>query len=361
MSKFKKIIICIIALVLIIPLGVYGYVQYKLKDVTTGDTSYISKIEEVDGITNILLLGTDGRPEESAFRTDSMIILTIDNNNKDIKLTSLARDTYVEIPGKGKGKLNTAYFWGKEDLLFETIENEFGIGIDKYAIVDFTSLMDIIYALDGVELNVKESELEQLNKYIPECYKFCKNANKGELQLVEKAGKQTLNGYQALSYSRIRKGDSAINRDERQRKVINAIIKKYKDITGEEINEDFQLYYQINFKNTSITKYPALIDAVVPYVTTNLNSNEILQLAYTGHNIISGKSLKKAIKEAEFPIIDDVHSKGGMYGKNFYGNTEWVWIYDENSTSVLRDFIYKDIPMNENEYLNDNSQISLKY
>ena len=341
MSKLKKIIICIITLVLIIPLGVYGYVQYKLKDVTTGDTSYISKIEEVDGITNILLLGTDGRPEESAFRTDSMIILTIDNNNKDIKLTSLARDTYVEIPGKGKGKLNTAYFWGKEDLLFETIENEFGIGIDKYAIVDFTSLMDIIYALDGVELNVKESELEQLNKYIPECYKFCKNANKSELQLVEKAGKQTLNGYQALSYSRIRKGDSAINRDERQRKVINAIIKKYKD--------------------TSITKYPALIDAVVPYVTTNLNSNEILQLAYTGHNIISGKSLKKAIKEAEFPIIDDVHSKGGMYGKNFYGNTEWVWIYDENSTSVLRDFIYKDIPMNENEYLNDNSQISLKY
>lgn len=341
MSKFKKIIICIIALVLIIPLGVYGYVQYKLKDVTTGDTSYTSKIEEVNGISNILLLGTDGRPEESAFRTDSMIILTIDNNNKDIKLTSLARDTYVEIPGKGKGKLNTAYFWGKEDLLFETIENEFGIGIDKYAIVDFTSLMDIIYALDGVELNVKESELEQLNKYIPECYNFCKNANKGELQLVEKAGKQTLNGYQALSYSRIRKGDSAINRDERQRKVINAIIKKYKD--------------------TSITKYPALIDAVVPYVTTNLNSNEILRLAYTGHNIISGKSLKKAIKEAEFPIIDDVHSKGGMYGKNFYGNTEWVWIYDENSTKVLRDFIYKDIPMNENEYLNDNSQISLKY
>ena len=50
-----------------------------------------------------------------------------------------------------------------------------------------------------------------------------------------------------------------------------------------------------------------------------------------------------------------------MYGKNFYGNTEWVWIYDENSNSVLRDFIYKDIPMNENEYLNDNSQISLKY
>ena len=118
-----------------------------------------------------------------------MIILTIDNNHKNIKLTSLARDTYVSIPGKGKGKLNTAYFWGKEDLLFETIENEFGIGLDKYVIVDFTSLMDIIYALDGIQLNIKESEIEEVNKFIPECYKFCKNPNKGEMKLIKEPGK----------------------------------------------------------------------------------------------------------------------------------------------------------------------------
>ena len=105
MSKFKKIIICIISLLIIIPLGVYGYVRYKLNDIII-DSNYQSKIEEVSGITNILLLGTDGRKDETAFRTDSMIILTVDNNNKNIKLTSLARDTYVDIPGKGKGKLN---------------------------------------------------------------------------------------------------------------------------------------------------------------------------------------------------------------------------------------------------------------
>ena len=109
MSKFKKIIICIIALVLIIPLGVYGYVQYKLKDVTTGDTSYISKIEEVDGITNILLLGTDGRPEESAFRTDSMIILTIDNNNKDIKVCPIIVNPEKDVPVENQS-LPTSYF-----------------------------------------------------------------------------------------------------------------------------------------------------------------------------------------------------------------------------------------------------------
>ncbi len=341
------------------------------------------KIKEVDGITNILLLGTDGRKNETAFRTDSMIILTIDNNHKNIKLTSLARDTYVSIRGKGKGKLNTAYFWGKEDLLFETIENEFGIGLDKYVIVDFTSLMDIIYALDGIQLNIKESEIkedllfetienefgigldkyvivdftslmdiiyaldgiqlnikeseiEEVNKFIPECYKFCKNPNKGEMKLIKEPGKQTLNGYQALSYSRIRKSDSAIFRDGRQRKVINAIIKKY--------------------QNVSFTKYPELIDAITPYVTTNLTTNEITSLAYTGHNILSGKSLKKVLKEGQFPITDEIHSKGGVYG-----NSGWVWLYDTNSTCVLRDFIYNDINMEDNKYLNESNKIELNY
>lgn len=335
MSKYKKVVLCIISILIIIPLSIYGYIQYKLKDVTVAST-YKSKIKEVDGITNILLLGTDGRKNETAFRTDSMIILTIDNNHKNIKLTSLARDTYVSIPGKGKGKLNTAYFWGKEDLLFETIENEFGIGLDKYVIVDFTSLMDIIYALDGIQLNIKESEIKEVNKFIPECYKFCKNPNKGEMKLIKEPGKQTLNGYQALSYSRIRKSDSAIFRDGRQRKVINAIIKKY--------------------QNVSFTKYPELIDAITPYVTTNLTTNEITSLAYTGHNILSGKSLKKVLKEGQFPITDEIHSKGGVYG-----NSGWVWLYDTNSTCVLRDFIYNDINMEDNKYLNESNKIELNY
>lgn len=335
MSKYKKIILCIISLIIIIPVSVYGYLQYKLKDVTVSST-YKSKIKEVDGITNILLLGTDGRKDETSFRTDSMIILTIDNNNKNIKLTSLARDTYVNIPGRDKGKLNTAYFWGEENLLFETIENEFGIGLDKYVIVDFNSLMDIIYALDGVELDVKESEIKQVNKFIPECYKFFENPNKGEMKLIEAPGKQTLNSYQALSYSRIRKSDSAIFRDGRQRKVINAIIKKYKDV--------------------SFTKYPQLIDAITPYIKTNLTSNEITSFALTGYNILSGKSLETTLKEGEFPITDEIHSKGGIFG-----NSGWVWVYDTNSTCVLRDFIYNNIDMEDNQYLLNNDNISLNY
>ena len=335
MSKLKKFVIVLVSLLIIIPLSVYGYINFKLKDVTV-ESTYNSKIEDVNGITNILLLGTDGRKGETAFRTDSMIILTIDSNNKNIKLTSLARDTYVDIPSKGKNKLNTAYFWGKEALLFETIENEFGIGVDKFAIVDFNSLMDIIYLLDGVEVDVSQNEISQLNKYTKECYEISDNPKKGQLQLITNTGKQTLNGYQALAYTRIRYNDSAINRDERQREVILAIIEKYKDMP--------------------LTKFPALIDTVLPYITTNLNSKDILNVASVGVSILANKSMSDAIIQAEFPIIDDVHSKGGSYK-----NAGWVWLYDINSTVVLKDFIYNNILPENNEYLLDTSNIQLNY
>lgn len=335
MSKLKKIIIGLVLLLILIPVGTYGYINFKLKDATV-ESTYTSKLEDVKGVTNILLLGTDGRKGETAFRTDSMIILTIDSNNKNIKLTSLARDTYVDIPGKGKGKLNTAYFWGKESLLFETIENEFGIGVDKFAIVDFNSLMDIIYVLDGVEVDVSQNEISQLNKYTKECYEISDNPKKGQLQLITNTGKQTLNGYQALAYTRIRYNDSAINRDERQREVIMAIVEKY--------------------KNTSLTKFPALIDSIIPYVTTNLNSKDILGLASDAISILSSKPLSEAMIQAEFPIIDGIHTKGGSYK-----NAGWVWLYDINSTVVLKDFIYNNILPEDNEYLLDTSNVQLNY
>ncbi len=382
MSKLKKIIIGLVLLLILIPVGTYGYINFKLKDATV-ESTYTSKLEDVKGVTNILLLGTDGRKGETAFRTDSMIILTIDSNNKNIKLTSLARDTYVDIPGKGKGKLNTAYFWGKESLLFETIENEFGIGVDKFAIVDFNSLMDIIYVLDGVEVDVSQNEISQLNKYTKECYeisdnpkkgqlqlitntgkqtlngyqvevdvsqneisqlnKYTKecyeisdNPKKGQLQLITNTGKQTLNGYQALAYTRIRYNDSAINRDERQREVIMAIVEKY--------------------KNTSLTKFPALIDSIIPYLTTNLNSKDIFGLASDAISILSSKPLSEAMIQAEFPIIDGIHTKGGSYK-----NAGWVWLYDINSTVVLKDFIYNNILPEDNEYLLDTSNVQLNY
>ena len=104
-----------------------------------------------------------------------MMILTVDSKNKSLKLTSLNRDTYVDIPGHGEEKLTHAYAYGGVNLLVETIENNFEIDIQNYAVVDFYSFMDIVDALGGVEVDVHKNEINEINKFI-------KNKNQCRLQ-----------------------------------------------------------------------------------------------------------------------------------------------------------------------------------
>lgn len=330
--KFAKVVIILLALLIAIPVFTFYSFYNKLNTTSASvEDTYESKYEKVDGITNILLLGTDGREKELAYRSDCMMIATIDSNNKNIKLTSLARDTYVDIPGKGKGKLNAAYFWGKEKLLFQTIEENFGIKLDKFIQVDFDNLMNIVFILGGVEIDVKEHEVDITNKYIVPSYQQCTYSNKGDMKLLSSPGKQVLNGYQAIAYTRVRITDSAIHRDQRQRTVILSMIDTVKDM-------DF-------------SKYPHLLNTLLPYVSTNLTPQDIINLAFTAYNF---KPL--TIKQGQFPIIDNVHVKGGKYK-----NAGWVWLYDLNSRQVLQDFINNDIDMDKHEYLKDNSNIQLNY
>ena len=296
------------------------------------DDTYESQYNKVEGVTNILLLGTDGRENELAYRSDAMMILTVDANHSDIKLTSLARDTYVDIPDHGKGKLNAAYFWGKEDLLFETIEKNFNIGIDKFVQVDFDDLMNIIFVIGGVDVEIEKREIKSLNDGIPGAYDACTYADKGEMQLIKGAGLHTLNGYQAIAYARMRYLDNGIYRDQRQRKIISGMFNGVKDL--------------------SMAEYPSLINSLLPYVSTNLSVSEMLNLAFTSYSFANAD----AIKQAEFPIIDDKHVKGGKYK-----DAGWVWLYDVNSICVLHDFIYDDIMPEDNDYLKDDTKIELNY
>lgn len=330
-STFKKTVIILIALLILIPLITFGFILFRINSAHVDD-SYESQYKKVDGVTNILLLGTDGRENELAYRSDAMMILTIDANHSDIKLTSLARDTYVDIPDHGKGKLNAAYFWGKEDLLFETIEKNFNIGIDKFVQVDFDDLMNIIFVIGGVDVEIEKREIKSLNDGIPGAYDACTYADKGEMQLIKGAGLHTLNGYQAIAYARMRYLDNGIYRDQRQRKIISGMFNGVKDL--------------------SMAEYPKLINSLLPYVSTNLSVGEMLDLAFTSYSFANADSLK----QAEFPIIDDKHVKGGKYK-----DAGWVWLYDVNSICVLHDFIYDDIMPEDNEYLKDDSKIELNY
>lgn len=319
MSNLKKFVIALLVLVIILPAGAFGYLYFKLDSMydNSADTKMLNKTnyKSEDGITNILLVGTDGRTTKEASRSDSMMILTIDNKHKSLKLTSLARDTYVSIPGHGDAKLNAAFAYGGIGLLIDTIESNFKLDIQNYAIVDFFSFMDIVDTLGGVVVDVKSSEISELNKFIPECYEFNTNPKKGEIKYVNNSGNQKLNGYQALAYGRIRKNDSALERDRRQRSLIEGMM------TG--------------VKNLSVTKYPELLNSILPYIKTNMKPTEMLSIGTTVLSIgISN------IKSLEFPM--EQYSTGGSYG-----HAGWVWRYDEDKClPILHDFIFNDVEFN---------------
>lgn len=152
------------------------------------------------------------------------------------------------------------------------------------------------------------------------------------MQLIKGEGLHTLNGYQAIAYARMRYLDNGIYRDQRQRKIISGMFNQVKDL--------------------SMGDYPKLINSLLPYVSTNVSVGEMLDLAFTSYSFANADS----IKQAEFPIIDDKHVKGGKYK-----DAGWVWLYDVNSTCVLHDFIYDDIMPEDNEYLKDDSKIELNY
>ncbi|MEG1311607.1 MAG: LCP family protein, partial [Romboutsia sp.] len=191
-------------------------------------------------------------------------------------------------------------------------ESNFKLDIQNYAIVNFFSFMDIVHTLGGVVVVVKPNELEELNKFIPECYGFDKNKNKGSMELIENSGTQKLNGYQALYYGRIRKNDSALERDRRQRALIQGMID--------------------GAKNLSITKYPQLLDSILPYIKTNMKPTDILSLGATALQIGDLN-----IKSLEFPMEE--YSTGGIYG-----NAGWVWRYNSDKClSILHEFIFDDV------------------
>ncbi len=195
-------------------------------------------------IVNILLIGQDKRPGEERSRSDSMIIASINKKSDSIKLISLMRDMYIKIPGYENNKINASYAFGGMDLLTETVEENFDIGIDGCIEVDFSGFEKIIDKIGGVDIELNEDEAYYLS------------STQG-LNLI--AGINSLTGKTALVYARIRYvGNDDYERTERQRKVLVAVFEK--------------------LKNADIKTLLELSDEILPLVTTNLTSSQILSL-----------------------------------------------------------------------------------
>ncbi len=295
MSTLKKIVIGLVVFIIATPLVAFGYFYFKLNSIYDSSAAKdvknkIEKADDKDGITNILLAGVDGNNLEKGNRSDSMMVLTIDEKNNDIRITSLARDTYVQIPGYGEEKLTHAYAYGGPALLLQTIDKNFGLKIDKYAVVSFSSFEKIIDAMGGVEIDVLPKEVSYI-------------------QGVDSAGKQTLNGAEALAYSRIRYADDAYQRDNRQRTVMQAAYNKLASNPGD----------LMEIGNT-----------ILGYTKTNMPPMEIFKLA--------NKVIKMNFTEfpqLEFPL------DGHREGKTLSQEKGWVILWDkEYNNEQLKKFIF---------------------
>lgn len=270
MNKKKALkIIGIVMLVLVVIIlavltGAYIFVQQKIGKMQTikideEELSISEHVEEkLSGYRNIAIFGVDSRSNnlEKGNRSDCIIIASLNNKTGEIKLISVYRDTYVKIDGYGLDKITHAYSYGSAQLALKTLNTNLDLNIKEFVTVNFDAVAEAIDELGGVQINIEsKEEMNYLNSYLDETSRVTeKKANR-----VTRTGKQTLDGVQAVAYSRIRYTSGGdYKRTERMRTVITAMLEKLKTKSLGEIN--------------------SFVDNILPKVYTNITMNEILGL-----------------------------------------------------------------------------------
>lgn len=269
---FKTILILVIVVFLLYSaIAMVGILQ--MNRVAAGERSVTSGSMEESYVKNVLVIGTDTRdPSEERGRSDSMILVSMNSRTKEITMTSFMRDVYVEIPNNGYGKLNAAYSYGGPELLMDTLEENYDISIDDYVMITFAACAKMIDAVGGVKLELSDDEAQAVNEIlISEVNEIM--GDDREDDLLSSGGTLTLDGKQALSYSRIRYvGNADFERTERQRMVMQQVMQK-------------------------ATKNPFRLASIcmsaLPEMTTNLSAGELYGYAVTTPLKLATSDLKQ--------------------------------------------------------------------
>jgi LCP family protein required for cell wall assembly len=230
-------------------------------------------------VINILLLGTDVRPSQSGNgRTDSIMLLSYNRDNKTAKLISIMRDIWVRIPERGWNRINAAFTFGNIGSTVNTINENFGLDIQNYMIIDFEGFKNIVDKLGGIEVVLDEKEIAYINKF-------------GHTKLSKEKGLKLLNGEQMLLHCRNRKtGDGDFGRTRRQRDVMSAFFNKAKTIRD-----------------------PVLLAGLIPFAMNHVQTNMTSDMIFTlGLEVMSSKGL--TLDQGRIPFDDTWHyaKKDGM-------------------------------------------------
>ena len=269
MKMWQRVLLIVACVILCAVFGAVAYVyakwskidtqEIKAEDIVINEEVKMNKeVDLGDGYTNVALFGVDSRDGNlgEGNRTDCIIVASLNNETKEIKMVSVYRDTLLDLSEGTYQKCNAAYSYGGPVLAINMLNMNLDLDIQDYVTVDFGAIADAIDLLGGVDIEVTEEELPYINQYIPETANSAgKSAN-----YLSSAGLQTLDGTQATTYARIRStagGD--FTRTERQRLVIEKMFEKAKSADLGTLN--------------------AIIDKVFPQVSTSFTLQEILTYA----------------------------------------------------------------------------------
>lgn len=303
-SKFKRFFFTMLLLLALLLAGMYyivGTVYNKL-EYEEIDSVVTAPMQE-EGVVNILLIGNDSRSNGEDGRSDAMILLTVSNKTKKIYMTSLLRDMYVDIPGHDGNRLNAAYAFGGAELLMETIEQNFDITVNRYMLVNFEAFANLVDAVGGVDLELSAQEVEYVNAYLWE-YNVLTERPEGTDYMDSTAGGMVhLNGAQALAYTRNRYLGTDFGRTERQRKVLEEVIRKAPKALA--------------------TNPKELIDGLVTNLRTNLTQQECFELCFRAAGAINYD-----IEQASIPM-EGTYSNATIRGMSvlevdFEANKEFI-------------------------------------
>ncbi len=264
-GKALKIILIILLFIIVIIAAVfaggYWYVNDKLGkmqqvEIKDEDLNIDEKVEEnLTGYRNIAIFGVDSRSSNlgRGNRSDCIIIASINNQTKEVKLASVYRDTYVQIQGHGLDKINHAYSYGEAPLALGTLNTNLDLNIKEFVTVNFDSVAEAVDQLGGIKMTITDAEVKYINSYIDETSRVTgKKADN-----ITSAGTYNLNGVQAVSYGRIRYTEGGdYKRTERMRDVIEAMLKKLQTKSIGEIN--------------------SMLDSVLPKIYTNIDTGSII-------------------------------------------------------------------------------------
>ncbi len=316
LSVGKKIGVCLVGTLLCFLASGVVYAATKLGKIETEsipveDIVVNKEAEDTgEGYTNVALFGIDSRSREleKGTRTDCIIVASLNNKTKEIRMISIYRDTLLDIGNNELQKCNAAYSFGGPTQAINMLNKNFDLDIQDFVTVDFAAIAQTIDALGGIDIEIKEEEVKPINKFI---YETAKVAQKNPKE-IKQAGLQHLDGVQATTYARIRStagGD--FTRTERQRIVIEKIVEKIQQSDLSTINR--------------------MIDVLLPTVKTSFSVNEILSYAKDFTKYKMGESLG-------FPFDKTTSTISGL-------GSIVIPVTLEDNVKQLHEFLY-----GENEY-----------